>query len=86
MVKSRLRSTFAKILEESDAEDEEDNDFRLYLSDDENFEDLLPDNNSTEEDTETTQSVQGEEDTPRGSQIAERAIVHNPDNSNYNWI
>lgn len=65
MVKPRLRSTFARILEESDGEDEEDEDFRLYLSDDENFEDLLPDNNLTEEVTEIAQTVQGEEDTTR---------------------
>lgn len=74
------------ILEESDEEDEEDEDFKLYYSDDENLEDLLPDDNSTEESTATAQLLEEKEGRPQGSQIIEKALVHNSDNFSYNRI
>jgi len=47
----------SKMLEESDEEPEEDEDFKLYLSDNEEFEDLLSNDNLPEKDTLTRYSL-----------------------------
>ena len=48
------------MLEESDEENEEDEDFKLYLADDEPLENLLLDDHSPEEGTNSTSLTQKE--------------------------
>jgi len=50
----------SKMLEESDEENEEDEDFKLYLADDEPLENLLLDDHSPEEGTNSTSLTQKE--------------------------
>jgi len=64
------------MLEESDEEPEEDEDFKLYLSDNEEFEDLLPNDNLLEEDTDSIQSAQEEIEKSQESRIIKNASNH----------
>jgi len=61
----------SKMLEESDEKLEEDEDFKLYLSDNEELEDLLPNDNLSNEDT-----VQKEIEKSQGSRIIQNASTH----------
>jgi len=55
---------------------EKDEDFKLYLSDNEELENLLPNDNLPEEDTDSTQSAQEEIEKSQESQIIKNASNH----------
>lgn len=65
----------SKMLEESD-EEEEDEDFELYLSDDEQIEKLLP--NLPNENTDSIPFTPEELSESPSIQIEERALIHDP--------
>ncbi|KAG5314888.1 POL4 protein, partial [Pseudoatta argentina] len=69
--------TISKMLEELDEENEEDEDFKLYLTDDEPLEDLFPDDHPPEEDTNSTSLTRKETEKPREPQTMENTITHN---------
>jgi len=64
------------MLEESDEEPEKDEDFKLYLSDNEEFEDLLPNDNLPEEDTDSIPYAQKEIEKSQESQIIKNVSIH----------
>ncbi|KYM85828.1 hypothetical protein ALC53_04413 [Atta colombica] len=68
---------FTKMIEESDEEDEEDENFKLYLTNDELFEDLLPNNHPSEEDTNSTSLTQKETEESHELRTMEKATTRN---------
>jgi len=68
----------SKMLEELDEESEEDEDFKLYFSDNEELEDLLLNDNLPEKDTDSIQqkSVQEKIEKSQESQIIKNASIH----------
>jgi len=64
------------MLEKSDEKPEEDEDFKLYFSDNEEFEDLLPNDNLPEENTDSIQSAQEEIKKLQESQIIQNTSIY----------
>ena len=74
------REMISRMLEEID--EEEDENFELYLSNNEKDEDHLPENNSSDENTDSILFTHEKLCKPTRLQITEEALIHEPPNYN----